>query len=37
MWVGFKRTKIIRNRTGLSGWENFFEIELGKIIKIENI
>jgi hypothetical protein len=37
MWVEFKRTKINRKRTGLSYWDNVFEIKLGEIIKTENV
>ena len=37
MWVEFLKTKIVRNRTGFSSWEKVFEIELGKIVRFENI
>ncbi len=37
IWVEFKGVKIIQIKSGFATWENLFEIELGKIIKTENV
>ena len=37
MWVEFKGVKIVKERKGLFKVEKEFEIELGKIVKTENI